>query len=154
MSIDDRLQELGIQLPPPPGPVGVYKPAVRTGNLLYVSGQLPVADGEFTAIGRLGAEVDLATGRAAARQCAINCLAAAAGALGSLDAIRQVVRLTGFVASTSDFTQQPQVINGASELLRDVLGPDAGVGARVAVGLAALPAGVPVEVDVILEVEG
>ncbi len=153
MPIDDRLRELGIHLPPAAAPVGLYRPAVRSGDLLYVSGQLPVADGAFVASGRLGAEVDLEAGRAAARQCAINCLAAAAGVLGSLDTVRRVVRLTGYVASTGEFTQQPQVINGASELLRDVLGDEAGVGARVAIGVAALPAGAAVEVDLILEVE-
>lgn len=152
MTVDDELRRLGIALPPASAPAGVYRAAVRTGNLVYIAGQVNVADGTFTARGKLGAEVDLETGQAAARQCAINCLAAAAGLLGSLDSIRQVVRLTGFVASAEGFNKQPQVINGASELLRDVLGEEVGVGTRLAVGVAELPAGAPVEVDLILEV--
>ena len=152
MSIDDRLHELGITLPPAAATAGLYTPALRTGALLYVSGQINVADGALTAKGKLGAEVDLEAGQAAARQCALNCLAAAQAELGSLDAIRQLVRLTGFVASAQGFTKQPQVINGASELLRDVLGEDAGVGTRLAIGVAELPAGAPVEVDLILEI--
>ena len=152
MTVDDRLRRLGITLPPPAAPGGVYRAAVRTGNLVYIAGQLNVGEGKLTARGKLGAEVDLETGQAAARQCAINCLAAAAGLLGSLDSIRQVVRLTGYVASAEGFTKQPQVVNGASELLRDVFGEEAGVGTRLAVGVAELPAGAPVEVDLILEV--
>jgi enamine deaminase RidA (YjgF/YER057c/UK114 family) len=151
MPIDDRLQELGIRLPSTAPPVGLYQPAVRSGDLLYVSGQLPVADGAFVASGRLGAEVDLAAGQAAARQCAINCLAAAAGALGSLDQVRRVVRLTGYVASTGDFTQQPQVINGFSDLMVAVFG-EAGRHARVAYGAGSLPGGAAVEVESLFEV--
>ena len=152
MTVEERLRELDITLPPAAAPAGLYRAAVRTGNLVYIAGQLNLAEGKFTARGKLGAEVDLETGQAAARQCAINCLAAAAGLLGSLDCIRQVVRLTGFVASAEGFSKQPQVVNGASELLRDVLGEEAGVGTRLAVGVAELPAGAPVEVDLILEV--
>jgi enamine deaminase RidA (YjgF/YER057c/UK114 family) len=152
MTIAERLIELGITLPAAADPVGVYRAAVRTGNLVYLAGQVNVRDGKFTARGKLGAEIDVATGHAAARQCAINCLAAAAGVLDSLDAIEQVVRLSGFVASAPGFTQQPQVVNGASELLRDVLGETIGIGTRLAVGVAELPAGAPVEVDLILQV--
>lgn len=152
MTVDDRLRRLGVTLPAPTTPAGLYRAAVRTGNLVYTAGQVNVGDGTLTARGKLGAEVDLETGQAAARQCAINCLAAAAGLLGSLDSIRQVVRLTGYVASADGFSEQPQVINGASELLRDVFGEEAGVGTRLAVGVAELPAGAPVEVDLILEV--
>ena len=152
MTVKDRLDELGITLPDSAAPAGVYRAAVRTGNLVYIAGQVNTRDGTFTARGKLGTEVDLAMGQAAARQCAINCLAAAAGVLDSLDAIRQVVRLSGFIASAPGFTQQPQVVNGASELLRDVLGEERGVGTRLVVGVAELPAGAPVEVALILEV--
>lgn len=152
MPIAERLHELGIALPPAAAPAGLYRPALRSGNLLYVSGQVNVDAGKLTAQGTLDTEVDLETGTAAARQCAINCLAAAQAELGSLDLVRQVVRLTGYVASADGFHRQPQVINGASELLRDVFGEQAGVGTRLAVGVAALPAGAPVEVDVILEI--
>lgn len=152
MSVEERLQELRIELPAAAAPAGVYRPAVRSGALVYMAGQVNVRNGKLTARGKLGTEVDLEAGQAAARQCAINCLAAAAGLLGSLDAVTQVVRLTGFVASAEGFTQQPQVVNGASELLRDVFGEAIGVGTRLAVGVAELPAGAPVEVDVILEV--
>ena len=152
MTIDERLRELGITLPDAAAPAGVYRAAVRTGNLVYIAGQVNMRDGKFTSIGKLGTEVDVEAGQAAARQCAINCLAAAAGLLGSLEPIRQVVRLSGFVASAPGFTQQPQVVNGASELLREILGPEIGVGTRLAVGVAELPAGASVEVDLILEV--
>lgn len=151
MSINERLTELGIVLPPAPAPGGVYRPAVQTGNLVYVSGQLNMVDGELTVSGKLGREVSLEDGQAAARQCGLNCLAAALGLLGSLDRVVRVVRLTGYVSSAEGFTRQPQVVNGASELLRDVFGDD-GMGSRLALGVAELPRGAAVEVDVILEV--
>ncbi|MEE9277730.1 MAG: RidA family protein [Dehalococcoidia bacterium] len=153
MAISDRLAELGIELTAATTPGGLYKPAVQTGNLVYVSGQINLAGRELTAGGKLGRELSLEEGRTAARQCGLNCLAAAAGLLGSLDRVVRVVRLTGYVASAEGFTQQPQVVNAASELFRDVFGDD-GVGSRLALGVAELPRGAAVEVDVILEVSG
>jgi enamine deaminase RidA (YjgF/YER057c/UK114 family) len=146
-----RLEQLGVSLPSPAVPVAAYVPCVRTGNLVFVSGQVPVVDGKPSQLGRLGDEVDLQDGRAAARTCAINLLAALKTERGELSRVRRVVKLTGFVASTPDFTDQPKVANGASELFGEVFG-DAGRHARAAVGVAALPLGVPVEVEAIVEV--
>jgi enamine deaminase RidA (YjgF/YER057c/UK114 family) len=146
-----RLEELGIALPAPVAPVAAYLPCVRTGDLVYVSGQVPLVEGSPTATGRLGAGVALDDGVAAARQCAVNVLAALKAELGELSRVRRVVKVTGFVASEPDFTDQPKVVNGASELFGEVFG-DAGRHARAAVGVAALPLGVPVEVEAIVEV--
>ncbi len=151
--IEERLRELGIALPPPPLPAGLYVPAVVAGTLLFVSGQVPVRDGQLPYLGKLGGAISIDDGRAAARLAAINALAAAKGALGSLDRVVRVARLTVYVASADGFTAQPQVANGASELLREVFGDGAGTGARSAVGVAELPAGVPVEVELTLLVE-
>ena len=151
MSIADRLNELGITLPSAPAPAAIYRPAVRSGNYVYVSGQVASRDGAIVHPGRLGDGVTIEQGQDAARAAAINALAAANELLGSLDGVR-VLRLAGYVACTPEFTNQPLVMNGASELLRDVLGEDAGVGARVALGVTALPAGSPVELELILEV--
>ena len=153
MTVLDRLAALGLTLPPPPPPAGLYQPAIRSGALLYVSGQLNLAEGKLTARGTVGESVSADVAQDAARQAALNCLAAAAGVLDSLDQIRQVVRLTGYVASAPGFTDQPAVINGASAVFRDIFG-ERGVGSRLAIGVAALPLGAPVEVDVILEIEG
>jgi enamine deaminase RidA (YjgF/YER057c/UK114 family) len=146
-----RLEELGIALPAPVAPVAAYLPCVRTGDLVYVSGQVPLAAGSPTATGRLGAGVSLDDGVTAARQCAVNVLAALKAELGELSRVRRVVKVTGFVASDPGFTDQPKVVNGASELFAEVFG-DAGRHARAAVGVAALPLGVPVEVEAIVEV--
>ncbi|MEP9415391.1 RidA family protein [Gordonia sp. VNQ95] len=149
-----RLDELGIALPTAPKPVANYVPAVRSGNLVYTSGQLPFVDGELSARGKVcvGAEgivkPDQAT--AAARQCTINALAAVDGLVG-IDAVVRVVKVTGFVASAPGFTGQPGVLNGASDLLGEIFG-DAGVHARSAVGVTELPLGSPVEVELIVEV--
>ena len=151
MSIADRLKELGIDLPLV-SPVAIYKPAVRTGNLVFVSGQLPLKDGALTSTGRLGAGVSIEDGKAAARQCAINALAAAQHLLGSLEGAR-VIRTVGYVASAPEFVDQPQVVNGASELLKEVFGDDACVGARTSIGLTSLPLNAPVEVELLLEVK-
>jgi enamine deaminase RidA (YjgF/YER057c/UK114 family) len=148
---EERLQELGVSLPAPAVPVAAYVPCVRTGNLVYVSGQVPSVDGKPTHLGHLGDDVDLEAGRAAARTCAVNVLAALKAELGELARVRRVVKVTGFVASTPAFTDMPQVVNAASELFGDVFG-DAGRHARAAVGVAALPLGVPVEVEAIVEV--
>lgn len=151
MTIDERLAELGIKLPGPPAPAGLYSPAVQTGSLLYISGQIPTQDGEIIRHGKCGESVTLDEAADLARVCAINGLAAAKGHLGTLDRIVQAVRVGGFVACVSGFTEHPRVINGASQLLIDVFG-EAGKHARAAVGVAELPAGVPVEVEFIFEV--
>jgi enamine deaminase RidA (YjgF/YER057c/UK114 family) len=148
----ERLQELGVDLPAPAAPVAAYLPCVRTRNLVYVSGQVPSVDGKPTHLGHLGDDVDLEAGRAAARTCAVNVLAALKAELGELSRVRRVVKVTGFVASTPGFTDHPKVVNAASELFGEVFG-DAGRHARAAVGVAALPLGVPVEVEAIVEVE-
>jgi enamine deaminase RidA (YjgF/YER057c/UK114 family) len=148
---EERLQELGVSLPAPATPVAAYVPCVRTGDLVYVSGQVPMVDGKPSHLGHLGDDVDLEAGRAAARTCAVNVLAALKAELGELSRVRRIVKVTGFVASTADFTDHPKVVNAASELFGDVFG-DAGRHARAAVGVAALPLGVPVEVEAIVEV--
>jgi enamine deaminase RidA (YjgF/YER057c/UK114 family) len=148
---EERLQELGVSLPSPAVPVAAYVPCVRTGNLVYVSGQVPGVDGKPTHVGHLGGDVDLEAGRAAARTCAINVLAALKAELGELSRVRRVVKVTGFVASTPEFTDHPKVVNAASELFGEAFG-DAGRHARAAVGVAALPLGVPVEVEAVVEV--
>jgi enamine deaminase RidA (YjgF/YER057c/UK114 family) len=148
---EERLQELGVSLPAPAVPVAAYVPCVRTGNLVYVSGQVPVAEGSPTHVGHLGTNVDLEAGRAAARTCAVNVLAALKAELGELSRVRRVVKVTGFVACTADFTDHPKVVNAASELFGETFG-EAGRHARAAVGVPALPLGVPVEVEAIVEV--
>jgi enamine deaminase RidA (YjgF/YER057c/UK114 family) len=153
MSAEARLTELGIELPPAPAPAGLYAPAVRTGNLLFISGQVPLRDGQPMARGKCGAGHTAETAAPLARQCALQALAIVRAELGSLDRVTRVVRVGGFVASAPGFTQQPQVINGASQLLIDVFG-DAGKHARAAVGMAELPLGVPVEVEFLFEVAG
>lgn len=149
-----RLDELGITLPTAPAPVANYVPAVRAGNLVFTSGQLPFVNGELPVHGKVctGAEgiVKPERATAAARQCAINALAAIDGLIG-IDAVVRVVKVTGFVASAPGFTGQPGVLNGASDLLGEIFG-DAGVHARSAVGVAELPLGAPVEVELVVEV--
>jgi enamine deaminase RidA (YjgF/YER057c/UK114 family) len=149
---EERLQQLGVTLPPPAAPVAAYVPCVRTGDLVYVSGQVPVADGMPSHLGRLGDDVSLEEGRAAARTCAVNLLAALKAELGELSRVRRVVKVTGWVACTPDFTDMPKVVNAASELFGEVFG-EAGRHARAAVGAPALPLGVPVEVEAIVEAE-
>ena len=147
---EERLEQLGVTLPAPAAPVAAYVPCVRTGDLVYVSGQVPLVDGKPSHLGRLGAEVGLEDGAAAARTCAVNVLAALKAELGALARVRRVVKVTVFVASEPGFTDQPKVANGASELLGEVFG-DAGRHARSAVGVAALPRNAPVEVEAIVE---
>jgi enamine deaminase RidA (YjgF/YER057c/UK114 family) len=151
MTAAERLAELGLTLPPVTTPVAAYVPAVRTGNHVYTSGQLPFVDGKLQGTGKVGAEVTPDEAAALARTAALNALAAAAGAAGGLDAITRIVKVTCFVASDPSFTGQAQVANGASELLIEVLG-DAGRHARSAVGMAVLPLDTPVEVELIAEV--
>jgi enamine deaminase RidA (YjgF/YER057c/UK114 family) len=148
---EERLQELGVSLPAPAVPVAAYVPCVRTGSLVYVSGQVPLVDGKPSHLGHLGDDVGVEDGRAAARNCAINELAALKAELGELSQVKRVVKVTGFVASAPGFTDMPQVVNAASELFGEAFG-DAGRHARAAVGVAALPLGVPVEVEAIVEV--
>jgi enamine deaminase RidA (YjgF/YER057c/UK114 family) len=149
-SVERKLQELGIVLPTPPAPVANYVPTVCSGNLLFCAGQISAAPGGETIKGKLGAEVDLARGQAAARICAINLLAQVKTALGDLDRVRRCVRMGGFVNATPSFGQIPQV-DGASDLIVAVFG-DAGRHARTAVGVAELPNDASVEVDAIFEV--
>jgi enamine deaminase RidA (YjgF/YER057c/UK114 family) len=143
-----RLTRLGLTLPDPPAALTAFEPFVRHGDMVYTSGQIAIRDGQLITTGRLGTEVDLATGQEAARVCALNVLAVLGTAAGSLDDIAHLVKITVFVASTADFTQQPHVADAASRLLKDVLGP-AGAHARSAIGVAALPAGTPVEIEAI-----
>ena len=150
MSVADRLAELGLELPPVVAPVGSYVPAVRTGSLVFTSGQLPMVQGQLAAVGKVGALVTPEQAKDLARTCAVNALAAI-DALVGLDSVVRVVKVVGFVSSTPDFTGQPGVVNGASELLGEVFG-DAGVHARSAVGVAALPLDAPVEVELVVEV--
>ncbi|MGM0384804.1 MAG: RidA family protein [Actinomycetota bacterium] len=151
MSNSQRLAELGITLPPVPAPVAAYVPAVRIGDLVYTSGQLPFVDGALVATGRVGAVVDEADAAGAARIAALNALAAAAAVAGGIDAVERVVRVTVFVASTHDFHAQPAVANGASHLIGEVFG-DAGAHARSAVGVGSLPLDAPVEVELLVKV--
>jgi enamine deaminase RidA (YjgF/YER057c/UK114 family) len=150
-SAEQRLQELGITLPAPPEPFGAYVEAARTGNLLFLSGMLPTEGRQAAFIGRIGAELDMEAGRKAARLAAINVLAVARHHLGSLDKVTQVVRLGVSIATSGDVRDQPRIADGASELLQDVFGPDKNP-SRLVYGVASLPLGVPVELEVILEV--
>ncbi len=151
MSASARLAELGIELPDVVPPAGVYVPAVRTGNLVYTAGQLPMQSGKLAGTGKVGAEVTPEEGKELARVCALNALAAVHSLVG-IDAVTRVVKVVGFVASAPGFHGQPGVVNGASELLGEVFG-DAGAHARSAVGVAELPLDAPVEVELIVEVE-
>ncbi|NRD08590.1 RidA family protein [Rathayibacter agropyri] len=145
----ERLAELGVELPAVAVPAGAYVPAVVNGSLVYTAGQIPFVDGALPLVGKVGAEVTAEAAKDLARVCALNALAAVAEVIGSLDRVTRIVKLTGFVASASGFTGQPGVINGASELLADVFG-EAGRHARSAVGVAELPLGAPVEVELIV----
>jgi len=149
--IDDRLQELGIQLPAPPTPLGSYVETVQTGNLLFFSGMLPIVNHQPKYVGRLGKELDTEAGRDAAYTAALNVLAAAKEHLGSLDRVTRVVRLGVFIATFGDFYEQPKVADAASNLFRDVFGVEK-ISVRLVIGVASLPLGVPVELDVIFEV--
>jgi len=151
MATSDRLVEMGLTLPEVAVPLASYIPAQRSGNMVYTSGQLPLVDGELIATGKVGAEVDEATAIECARVCALNALAAIASVVGDIDRVTRVVKVVGFVASAPEFTAQPAIINGTSDLLGEIFG-DAGVHARSAVGVAALPKDAPVEVEMIVEV--
>jgi enamine deaminase RidA (YjgF/YER057c/UK114 family) len=150
MSASARLEQLGVTLPGVAAPLASYVPAVRTGNLVYTSGQLPMEAGHLAGTGKVGAEVSPERGKALARICALNALAAVNSLVG-IDAVTRVVKVVGFVASAPGFNGQPSVINGASDLLAEVFG-DAGAHARSAVGVSELPLDAPVEVELIVEV--
>jgi len=150
-SYDSRLAELLIELPVPPKPLATYVPVVRAGDLLFLSGVLPMRDGQLVISGKLGRDLTVEQGMEAARLAVLNALAIAKQELGTLDRITRVVKVVGHVASAEGFVQQPQVLNGASDLLVQIFG-DAGRHARVAVGAAELPRGAPVEVEMILSV--
>ena len=150
MNATSRLAELGIELPPVVKPAGAYVPAVRTGNLVYTAGQVPIQSGTLSRTGKVGAEVSEEDAKLLARTCALNALAAVHALVG-VDAVTRVVKVVGFVASAPGFGGQPAVINGASELLGEVFG-DAGAHARSAVGVAELPSNAPVEVELIVEI--
>lgn len=156
MSSESRLKDVlaraGLRMPAAPTPKGLYKSIVIVGNLAYTSGHLPVdADGKLIT-GRLGADVDVDAGYNAARLAGLNILASLQKELGTLDRVGRVVKILGVVNGTPDFTQQPAVVNGCSELFADVFGPDAGVGARSAIGTNSLPLGVPVEIEAVFEI--
>jgi enamine deaminase RidA (YjgF/YER057c/UK114 family) len=148
---EEKLAELGLTVPEVVPPVAAYQPTARTGTLVYTSGQLPMRDGALVAAGKLGAEVSEEQGYDAARQCALNALAAIKAEVGDLSSVKRVVKAVVFVASTPDFTGQPKVANGASELLGEVFG-EAGRHARSAVGVSALPLDAAVEVELVVEV--
>ncbi|MDZ4288396.1 MAG: RidA family protein [Prosthecobacter sp.] len=151
MSAEARLQELGITLPPPPPKGGVYQPVVVVGNIAYISGHGPYLGEEGMIKGRIGEDMSLSEGQAAARQTGLALLATLRRELGSLDRIKRVVKLLGMVNSTPDFTDHPKVINGCSELFAQVWGNDHGVGARSAVGMGSLPGRIAVEIEGIFE---
>lgn len=148
---EERLAALGLSVPEVVKPLAAYVPAVRSGSYVYTSGQLPMVDGAMAVTGKVGDEVTPEQAKALARQCALNALAAVRSEIGELSLVTRVVKVVGFVASAPDFTGQPGVVNGASELLGEVFG-DAGVHARSAVGVASLPLDAPVEVEIIVEV--
>ena len=151
MSAEKRLQELGLTLPQPPVAAGAYVPAVRTGNLLYLAGTLPMCDGKIVYAGKVGQEISLTQGAEAAQLCTLNALANAKIARGSLDAVVRVVMVNGFVNGVDGFSDSPKVLNGASEFLLKIFG-DAGKHARAAVSVNGLPLGAAVEVQIVLEV--
>lgn len=148
MSIEDRLKELGIQIPSVAKPVAAYVPAVRAGQWVYVSGQLAFVDGKLEKVGKVGQDVTLEEAQKEAEKCAINCLAALKSEIGSLDNVERIVKVTGFVASAPGFNDQPKVINGASELLGRIFG-EKGQHARAAVGVSELPLNAVCEVELI-----
>ena len=153
MSPEARLTELGLILPPAPKPVGVYKPVVIVSGMAYLSGHGPLRADKTLITGRLGADMDVSAGYEAARVTGLAMLATLQGALGSLDNVVRLVKLLGLVRCTKGFTDQPAVINGCSELFRDIFGEDAGVAARSALGTNALPGGIAVEIEAIFEVK-
>ena len=152
MSFEARIKELGLTLPETTRPVANYVPAVQAGNLIFVSGHVSTAGGQLLSKGKLGREISIEQGQEAARAALLNCLSAVRSLTGNLDAIRRIVKLNGWVASAEGFGNQPQVINGASLLLEEIFG-EAGKHARAAIGVAELPFGAPVELELVVEVQ-
>lgn len=152
MTVEEKLRRMGLELPEPPKPVASYVPCVRAGNLLFVSGQVPREKGVLRFSGHVGGNLNVEEGRQAARICALNGLSAVKQELGSLDRVRRIVKLTGFVASAAGFTDQPKVVDGASVFLVELFG-EKGQHARAAVGVNELPLGSAVELEMIVEVE-
>jgi len=152
MSFEARIKELGLTIPETPRPVANYVPAVQAGNLIFVSGQTPTVSGRLLTKGKLGRDLSIEQGQEAARQALLNLLAAVRSTTGTLNAIKRIVKLNGWVASAEGFVNQPQVVNGASLLLEEIFG-DAGKHARAAIGVAELPSGAPVELELIVEVQ-
>jgi enamine deaminase RidA (YjgF/YER057c/UK114 family) len=150
MTPEKKLRALNLELPPAPKPVGAYVPAVRTGNLVFVSGQLPMKDGELMTQGHVGGEVAMEEAQDCARQAVLNALAVVAAEIGGLKHVARIVRVTGYVASAPGFTDQAKVLNAASELVAEVFG-EAGRHSRAAVGAAELPLGAPVELELVIE---
>ena len=150
---EQRLLQLGIKLPAPPSPVAVYVPAVRAGEMLYASGHGPLREDGTPIVGKVGGELTLDEGYEAARRVGISMLSTVRNTLGSLDRVARLVKVLGMVNCTPEFTQQPQVINGFSELMVEVFGQQAGKGARSAVGMASLPGNIAVEIDAIFQVQ-
>jgi enamine deaminase RidA (YjgF/YER057c/UK114 family) len=153
MSAEERFMKLGLELPPAPKPIGLYKPMVITGNLAYLSGHGPLRSDGTLITGRLGGGLSIEQGQAAARQTGLAMLATLRSHLGSLDRVHRLIKVLGLVLSTEDFDQQPQVINGCSQLFADVFGPDRGIAARSALGTNALPGGIAVEIEAIFELD-
>ncbi len=152
MSAEAKLEELKITLPPPPPPGGIYKPIVYVGNIAYVSGHGPMLDDGTFMSGKVGSDYDLEGAQNAARQTGLSLLATIRANLGSLDKVKRVIKLLGMVNATSEYRDHPQVINGCSGLFREIWGED-GVGARSAVGMGSLPGNIPVEIEIIIEIE-
>lgn len=151
MKIEKKLKALKINLPEPITPLASYVPVTRTGNLLFVSGQLPIVDGKLKSTGKVGSKLGIPQSQELAKICAINCLAAIKGEIGDLDKVTKIVKVVGFVNSFTGFTKQPLIINGASDFLIEVFG-DAGKHARSAVGVRELPRDAPIEIEMIVEV--
>ncbi len=152
-SAEQRLKELGLQLPPPPKPVATYVPTVRVGNLLYVSGHGPLRPDGTLVEGKVGADLTVEQAQEAARLVGLAILASVRNALGSLDRVQRLVKSFGMVNATPDFRDHPEVINGYSDLMAAVFGPEAGIGARSAVGMGSLPRNIPVEIEAVFEVK-
>lgn len=150
MSANQRISDLGIVLPQVATPAGAYVPAVVSGNLVFTAGQIPLVEGKLAATGKVGKDLSAEQAREIARICALNAVAAVKSVIGDLDRVKKIVKVVGFVASDPDFSQQPAVVNGASELLEQIFG-DKGIHARSAVGVAVLPLDAPVEVELIVE---
>lgn len=152
MTVEQKLLQLGLELPEVATPAGAYVPAVISGNLVFTAGQIPLINGQLMATGKVGDAITPEFAKEIAQRCALNAIAAVKSVLGDLGRVKRIVKVVGFVASTPDFTGQPGVVNGASELLGAVFG-DAGLHARSAVGVASLPLDAPVEVELIVEFE-